>query len=140
MEENDDWSEESKEMGIDKPVEETSSEPHEEPVEKTEEKPKKFSLFRKKQAETPQETPRLEKPIEKNEEKIRKPLFKRKPKEPGEHGFIKKRTTQWKRTLEVAKKPTKEEFRKSAKVTGIGIAFLGLIGFIIFITYHIIVR
>lgn len=37
------------------------------------------------------------------------------------------------RVLLVSSKPDKNEFRQSAKITGIGIALIGAIGFIIFL-------
>lgn len=76
----------------------------------------------------------VQKPTESKKEK--KKLFKRKKREEGEPGFIKKRIIKWKRTLEVSRKPTGDEFKKSSKITGIGILLLGLIGFIIFILYQ----
>ena len=42
----------------------------------------------------------------------------------------------WKETvrvLRITKKPNKEEFSTSLKITGIGIAIIGAIGFIIFL-------
>ena len=38
----------------------------------------------------------------------------------------------------MTKKPTKQEFTSIAKVTGIGILLIGLIGFIIFMIWQII--
>ena len=43
-----------------------------------------------------------------------------------------------KRVFLVTKKPTKQEFTSIAKVTGIGILLIGLIGFIIFMIWQII--
>lgn len=37
------------------------------------------------------------------------------------------------RVLLVSSKPDKDEFRQSAKITGIGIVLIGIIGFIIFL-------
>jgi protein transport protein SEC61 subunit gamma-like protein len=45
---------------------------------------------------------------------------------------IKSTLKQYMRVLQVAKKPTKEEFIVSGKVSAIGIALIGFIGFIIF--------
>ncbi len=39
--------------------------------------------------------------------------------------------TESRRVLRVTKKPTKEEYKTIVKVSGIGIAFIGLIGFIL---------
>lgn len=43
-----------------------------------------------------------------------------------------------KRVFLVTKKPSKQEFTSIAKVTGIGILLIGLIGFIIFMIWQII--
>ena len=45
---------------------------------------------------------------------------------------------QSKRVLKVAKKPDREEYLDFSKVTAIGIAIIGLIGFIIFIIAYLI--
>ncbi|MBU5678610.1 MAG: protein translocase SEC61 complex subunit gamma [Candidatus Aenigmatarchaeota archaeon] len=52
---------------------------------------------------------------------------------------IKSFILQCKRVLLVASKPNKEEFRQAVKITGIGIVILGLIGFIIFLVFQILV-
>ena len=57
---------------------------------------------------------------------------------PGLGGRIKNKIKQYKRVLSVSHKPDKEEFTKSMKITGSGILFLGLIGFIIFLIYFLI--
>ncbi|NIO44461.1 MAG: protein translocase SEC61 complex subunit gamma [Candidatus Aenigmarchaeota archaeon] len=51
---------------------------------------------------------------------------------------IKNKLKQFKRVLSVAHKPDMDEFRSSMKITGSGILFLGLIGFIIFLIYFLI--
>ncbi len=104
------------------PVEQSQSEEV-----KTESKEKK-GWFKKK-----------EKPIENKQQVQQKPkkLFFKK-KQSGEPGKIKRTISQWKRTLEVARKPGKDEFITSAKVSGMGIALLGLIGFIIFMVFHLV--
>ncbi len=43
-----------------------------------------------------------------------------------------------KRILRLARKPTKEEFTQMAKITGIGILFLGIVGFIIQLLFTLI--
>lgn len=43
---------------------------------------------------------------------------------------IKEKLESYKRVLIVARKPTKEEFMKTAKITGIGIVIIGLISFL----------
>ena len=44
---------------------------------------------------------------------------------------IKSLITEYARVLRVTKKPTSEEFKAIVKVSGIGMAIIGLIGFII---------
>ncbi|MCD4759519.1 protein translocase SEC61 complex subunit gamma [archaeon] len=46
-------------------------------------------------------------------------------------------TLQCKRVFQVTKKPTKEELRVIVKVTGIGIALIGAIGFIIHLVWNL---
>lgn len=41
-----------------------------------------------------------------------------------------------KRVLKVATKPSKEEFWKTSKVTGLGILLIGAIGFVIFLIFQ----
>jgi len=43
-----------------------------------------------------------------------------------------------KRVLKVAKKPTREEYVNFSKVTAIGIAIIGVIGFVIVLIFQII--
>lgn len=52
---------------------------------------------------------------------------------------IKNKLQQYKRTVDVAVKPDKEEFLSSAKITALGIVLVGIIGFIIYILYHLVV-
>ncbi len=59
-------------------------------------------------------------------------------KKPGLVSKIKDKIKQYKRVLSVAHKPDKEEFIHSSRITGIGIVFLGAIGFIIFLLYFLI--
>ncbi len=44
-----------------------------------------------------------------------------------------------KRVILVASKPSKEEFKQACKITGIGITILGLIGFIIFLIFNLLI-
>jgi protein transport protein SEC61 subunit gamma-like protein len=44
-----------------------------------------------------------------------------------------------KRVIFVAKKPSKEEFKQACKITGIGMAILGIIGFIIFLIFNLLI-
>jgi len=39
------------------------------------------------------------------------------------------------RVLQVARKPNKEEFTSSAKISAIGIVLIGVIGFLIFLAF-----
>ena len=43
------------------------------------------------------------------------------------------------RVIRMARKPTNEEYMKTAKITGAGILLIGLIGFIIFIINKVVV-
>lgn len=43
-----------------------------------------------------------------------------------------------KRVLLVSSKPDKDEFKQSAKITGIGLAIIGIIGFVIFLIVQLI--
>ena len=47
---------------------------------------------------------------------------------------------QAKRLYRLAKKPTKEEIIRTAKITGMGIAILGLIGYVIHWIYYLITQ
>lgn len=61
-----------------------------------------------------------------------------KPKGPGLFSKIKNKISQYKRVVSVSRKPEKEEFISSIKITGSGIVLIGLIGFIIFLLYFLI--
>jgi protein translocase SEC61 complex gamma subunit len=63
-----------------------------------------------------------------------------KPKGPSLIERIKGKLGNYKRVLEVARKPTKEDFFSSAKVAATGITILGLIGFAIFMTYFLVTK
>ncbi len=39
----------------------------------------------------------------------------------------------WRRVLQVARKPNKEEFMSTSKITALGLVLIGVIGFIIFL-------
>lgn len=52
---------------------------------------------------------------------------------------MKERFQQYRRTIEIARKPDREEWMNTAKVTGIGITILGAIGFVIFVAYRLLV-
>ncbi|MFH0830151.1 MAG: protein translocase SEC61 complex subunit gamma [Candidatus Aenigmatarchaeota archaeon] len=53
---------------------------------------------------------------------------------------MKERFQQYRRTIEIARKPDREEWMNTAKVTGAGIALIGAIGFVIFLAYHFIIN
>jgi protein transport protein SEC61 subunit gamma-like protein len=42
------------------------------------------------------------------------------------------------RVLKMARKPTNEEYEKTAKITGLGILLIGLLGFIIYIIRELV--
>lgn len=81
------------------------------------------------------------KPEEKASHKKEQKKFE-KPKRPN----IIKRTlsklrgkpAEYKRVVSIARKPEKEEFMSSMKITGTGIILIGMIGFIIFLLYFLI--
>lgn len=51
---------------------------------------------------------------------------------------IKEKLLEYRRVITVSRKPDKEEFISSAKITGFGILLVGIIGFIIFLLYFFI--
>ena len=51
---------------------------------------------------------------------------------------IKKKLKGYWRVLKVTKKPDKQEYSMSAKVTGIGIIIIGTIGFLIYLASNLI--
>ena len=48
---------------------------------------------------------------------------------------IKSGLKQYMRVMRIARKPGKDEFLTSSKISALGIALIGLIGFVIFIAY-----
>jgi len=48
---------------------------------------------------------------------------------------IKAKLREYRRVLQIARKPTKDEFVSSGKICTIGISIIGLIGFAIFIVF-----
>jgi protein transport protein SEC61 subunit gamma-like protein len=50
---------------------------------------------------------------------------------------IRERLSQYRRTIEISRKPDREEFVNAAKITGSGIALIGAIGLIIFLIYYL---
>jgi protein translocase SEC61 complex gamma subunit len=61
-----------------------------------------------------------------------------KPKGPGLFTRLKNKISQYKRVVSIARKPEKEEFISSVKITGTGIILIGAIGFIIFLLYFLV--
>lgn len=74
----------------------------------------------------------------KDEEKVSHKTKIEKPKGPGLFSRIKNKISQYKRVVNVSRKPEKEEFISSVKITGTGIILIGVIGFIIFLLYFLI--
>jgi protein transport protein SEC61 subunit gamma-like protein len=52
---------------------------------------------------------------------------------------IREKLSQYRRTIEVSRKPDKEEFFNAVKITGGGIALIGLVGMVIFLAYYLII-
>jgi protein transport protein SEC61 subunit gamma-like protein len=48
---------------------------------------------------------------------------------------VKSKILEWKRILQVARKPTKDEFVSSSKICTLGIIVIGVIGFAIFLAF-----
>jgi protein transport protein SEC61 subunit gamma-like protein len=63
-----------------------------------------------------------------------------KQKGPGIFSRLKNKLTGYKRVVDVARKPTREEFSSSMKITGSGIILIGAIGFVIFLAYFILTK
>ena len=51
---------------------------------------------------------------------------------------IKETLAQYRRVLDVARKPDKDEFLRTAKVAALGVGIIGLVGFVIFVLYNLI--
>ena len=63
-----------------------------------------------------------------------------KPKGPSIFSRIKNKIANYKRVVDVARKPDRSDFISSAKITGSGILLLGMIGFIIFLIYFLVTK
>ncbi|MBL7160064.1 MAG: protein translocase SEC61 complex subunit gamma [Candidatus Aenigmarchaeota archaeon] len=50
---------------------------------------------------------------------------------------IKEKLAQYRRVISITRKPDKDEFLGSLKVTGIGLLLIGFIGFVMFLLYHL---
>jgi protein transport protein SEC61 subunit gamma and related proteins len=48
---------------------------------------------------------------------------------------LKAKIREYRRVLQIARKPGKEEFITSSKISALGIGLIGFIGFVIFIVY-----
>ncbi|MEA3229516.1 MAG: protein translocase SEC61 complex subunit gamma [archaeon] len=46
---------------------------------------------------------------------------------------LKRKLLEWKRVLSITKKPSKDEFLTSSKITGIGMILIGFVGFLIYV-------
>lgn len=53
---------------------------------------------------------------------------------------LKEKLLQYRRTIEIARKPDREEWISSAKVSGLGILVIGGVGFVVFIAYYLILN
>jgi len=51
---------------------------------------------------------------------------------------LKERFSNYRRVIEIARKPDKDEFLRTAKVTAVGIGIIGALGFVIFVFYNVI--
>jgi protein transport protein SEC61 subunit gamma-like protein len=63
-----------------------------------------------------------------------------KPKGPSNFSRLKNKIENFKRVVSVSRKPSKEEFFSSAKVTATGIVMIGAIGFVIFLIYFLVTK
>lgn len=50
---------------------------------------------------------------------------------------LKERLANYRRTIEVSRKPDKDEFLNAFKITGVGIILIGAIGLVIFLLYYL---
>jgi len=78
-----------------------------------------------------------QKPEVKIEEKKEEVKKIEKPKGPGIFSRIKNKFIRYKRVMNIARKPERDEFVLSLKVTVAGILLLGFIGFIIFLIFYL---
>ncbi len=51
---------------------------------------------------------------------------------------LRNKLNEYKRVLKIAKKPDREEFEMSAKITGAGIIIIGIIGFLFYLLANLI--
>ncbi len=59
-------------------------------------------------------------------------------KKPGVFERVKNKIAQYRRVLSVARKPDKEEYFSTMKITGTSLILVGSIGFIIFLLYYLV--
>lgn len=63
-----------------------------------------------------------------------------KERKPNIFSKIKTMLQEYKRTISISRKPDREEFISSMKITGSGMIFIGMMGFIIFLLYYLVVK
>ncbi|MFB6291866.1 MAG: protein translocase SEC61 complex subunit gamma [Candidatus Nanohaloarchaea archaeon] len=51
---------------------------------------------------------------------------------------LRNKLNEYKRVLKISKKPDREEFEMSAKITGAGIVLIGIIGFVFYLLSNLI--
>ncbi len=51
---------------------------------------------------------------------------------------IAERLRQYKRVIQIARKPSKEEFTASGKICAVGVLIIGMAGFIVFIAFMVL--
>ena len=59
-------------------------------------------------------------------------------KKPGIHRKIIDKLAAYRRVIDVARKPDRDEFMSDVRITAAGIAFIGAIGFILFLVYNLV--
>ena len=62
-----------------------------------------------------------------------------KVKKPGLGSKLKAKLVQYRRTMEVARKPDRAEFLSSMRIITIGMAIVGVIGFLMFLLFSVVV-
>ncbi len=50
---------------------------------------------------------------------------------------IKSKIREWRRVLQISRKPTKDEFLNSSKICALGMLLIGIIGFAIFAAFQL---
>jgi protein transport protein SEC61 subunit gamma-like protein len=51
---------------------------------------------------------------------------------------VKSRIREYQRVLKISEKPDREEFETSAKITGLGILLIGIVGFLFYLAANLI--